>query len=376
MIAGLKRPILRDTGGLKSNIERSQPPALRIEGLSKHYGPIAAVAGVNLTAERGEVLAVLGPSGCGKTTTLRLIAGFEHPDSGAIDVGGRCVAVGSRCEPPEKRRVGMVFQEGALFPHLTVGGNVSFGLGNHSNKHEKVRKALQLVGLEGAEDRMPYELSGGQQQRVALARALAPEPEIVLLDEPFSNLDAALRSRVRTEVRQILNDAHATAILVTHDQEEALSLADRVAVMWDGRIVQVASPEELYLRPANRTVASFVGDAQFVDGMSNGRRVRCVLGELPAIGPFDGPVDVMIRPEILRLTPPTEENHANATVITRLFYGHDQLMRLELDSGAEVNARLGAYGGIRTGDRVHVGVRGAVLTFPKSWPEESRGLDS
>jgi iron(III) transport system ATP-binding protein len=200
---------------------------------------------------------------------------------------------------------------------------------------------------------------------VALARALAPGPEIVLLDEPFSNLDAELRAQVRVEVRQILATAGATAVLVTHDQEEALSLADRVAVMFDGRVVQAASPEELYHRPVNRTVAAFVGDAQFLPGEGTGRRVATDLGDLPAIGMVDGPVEVMLRPEALRLTPAGDEVTPNATVQHRLFFGHDQLMTLRLDTGRLLRARLGSYGGIRPGDRVHVGVRGAVLTFAR-----------
>jgi iron(III) transport system ATP-binding protein len=259
----------------------------------------------------------------------------------------------------------MVFQDGALFPHLTVGKNVAFGLPRGGDRDERVAAALRLVGLEEFAHRMPYELSGGQQQRVALARALAPQPEAILLDEPFSNLDAALRASVRAEVRQILADAGATAVLVTHDQEEALSLADRVAVMWQGKIVQDASPEELYHRPASRQIGVFIGDAQFLPGEAHGRRVQTELGALPVHGSAVGPVDVMLRPEILRLAPPSDEHPANATVLTRLFYGHDQLMRIRLDTGRTLNARLGTYGGIRPGDRVHAAVRGAVLTFPR-----------
>jgi iron(III) transport system ATP-binding protein len=309
---------------------------------------------------------LLGPSGCGKTTTLRLIAGFEELDEGSVEIAGRIVATADRSEPPEQRHVGMVFQDGALFPHLSVGKNVAFGLPRRAgNRDDRVAEALRIVGLAGYEKRMPYELSGGQQQRVALARALAPAPEVILLDEPFSNLDAELRAVVRAEVRQILADAKATAVLVTHDQEEALSLADRVAVMWEGRIVQDASPEELYHRPVNREIGVFVGDAQFVPGEGSGRRVHCELGELPTFGTAVGPVDVMLRPESLRLAHPADGQEANATVLTRAFFGHDQLMRIKLDTGSTLNARLGTYGGIRPGDRIHVSVRGAVLTFPK-----------
>ena len=198
----------------------------------------------------------------------------------------------------------MVFQDYALFPHLSVGKNVAFGLPrNAANREARVASALTTVGLADLGDRTPDQLSGGQQQRVALARALAPEPEVILLDEPFSNLDADLRASVREEVRQILREAGTTAVLVTHDQEEALSIADRVAVMLDGQIVQAGSPEELYHRPATRAIADFIGDVQFVPGEASGRRATTVLGDIPLHGPFDGPVDVMLRPEMLRLAP-------------------------------------------------------------------------
>ena len=341
------------------------PFALRATGLVKRFGPSTVVDQVNLNAVQGELVALLGPSGCGKTTTLRLIAGFEELDAGQIEISGRIVAAPGKSEPPERRQVGMVFQDGALFPHLSVAKNVGFGLPRGSDRRELVANALRMVGLSGFEDRMPHELSGGQQQRVALARAMAPNPAVILLDEPFSNLDAELRTTVRTEVREILKRAKATAILVTHDQEEALSLADRVAVMWDGRIVQDASPEELYHRPVSKKVGIFVGDAQFIPGTGIGRRVTCEMGELPSHTAVEGAVDIMIRPESLRLTLATDSVQPNATVLTRLFFGHDQLMKIELESGSTLNARMGTYGGIRPGDRVHVSVRGAVLAFPR-----------
>ena len=345
--------------------ERGQsvtPLVLEITGLVKRYKGVAVVDGIDLALRQNEILSILGPSGCGKTTTLRLIAGFEEPDVGTVEIGGQMMSRPGRCQPPEKRRVGMVFQDGVLFPHMSVGDNIGFGV-EASHRRERVAWALDVVGLGGMGTRMPYELSGGQQQRVSLARAIAPEPRIILLDEPFASLDAALRTRLRSEVRQILNDIGATAIWVTHDQEEALSLADRVAVMFSGKIAQLAAPEELYHRPVSRKVGEFVGDAQFLAGEAHGRRVVCELGELPAFGSAEGPVEIMIRPEALRLTPESNVDIPNATVVDRLFYGHDQLLRVKLDSGAVIHVRLGSYGGIRPGDRVGVSVRGAVLAL-------------
>ncbi|MBA2278336.1 MAG: ABC transporter ATP-binding protein [Chloroflexia bacterium] len=343
-----------------------QDIAVRCVGLEKRFGPIEVVRGVDLDAERGRLLALLGPSGCGKTTTLRLMAGLETLDAGTVEIAGRLVAGPGRDEPPERRRVGMVFQDYALFPHLSVARNVAFGLARRHETKRRMREVLDLVGLADFAERMPHELSGGQQQRVALARALAPNPAVVLLDEPFSNLDPELRLTVRREVRQILADAGATAILVTHDQEEALSLADRIAVMWDGRIIQTANPEELYHRPVDRRVAAFVGDAQFLPGEARGRRVDTVLGPLPLAGQAEGAVDVLLRPETIRLALAPEADPTNAQVTNREFFGHHQSLTVQLDAGGALRARLGSYGGIRRGDRVQVSVRGAVLAFPRA----------
>jgi iron(III) transport system ATP-binding protein len=296
---------------------------------------------------------------------LRLIAGFERLDAGTIELNDRLIGSPQVHVPPEKRRVGMVFQEGALFAHLDVADNVAFGLPRGSDRERLVTEALETVGLTGLGHRMPHQLSGGQQQRVALARALAPQPEILLLDEPFANLDATLRAQIRVEVRSLLRSLGATAVLVTHDQEEALSLADQVAVMLEGRIVQADSPETLYHRPVSPRVATFVGDAQFVDGAAAGRRVLTELGDLPLTRAMDGPVQVMIRPEQIRLVPPRVGEPANAIVEDRLFFGHDQLLRVRLDTGNAIQVRLGAYGGIRPGHVVHVAVRGAVTAFPQ-----------
>ncbi|MDP9412166.1 MAG: ABC transporter ATP-binding protein [Actinomycetota bacterium] len=335
--------------------------AVRLLGVSRSYGTVAAVRGLDLEVGSGEILALLGPSGCGKTTTLRLIAGFETPDAGTVEVGGKIVAGAGTRIPPEKRRVGMVFQDYALFPHLSVAQNVAYGLPNGKKRKARVEEVLALAHLEGLGERMPHELSGGQQQRVALARALAPEPAVVLLDEPFSNLDAALRTRVRIEMREILTDAGATAVFVTHDQEEALSLADEVAVMMNGTIAQKAAPEDLYHSPASREVAKFVGEANFLRGTAGEGCVRCVLGEIPAACPYKGEVEAMLRPEALRLTASPE---GDATVVGREFYGHDQLLKIRLSCGDVLHSRLGAGLGLKVGDRVSVEVAGRAVAFP------------
>ena len=340
-------------------------PAVRLSGVSRRYGTIRAARGLSLTVERGEILALLGPSGCGKTTTLRLIAGFEPPDEGEIEVSGNRVAGAKTIIPPEKRRVGMVFQDYALFPHLNVAGNVGYGLRRNGKRADRVAGVLRLARLDGLGERMPHELSGGQQQRVALARALAPEPAVVLLDEPFSNLDATLRARVRMEMRDILSAAGATAVFVTHDQEEALSLADRVAVMFDGEISQLAPPEEVYNRPATPEVARFVGEANFLSATAEGGRLRCSLGELDTNAPCRGEVRAMLRPEALSLSAPGGRG-APATVLGGEFYGHDQLVRLRLDSGEEVISRRWGALGFRSGDRVLVEARGTAVAFPAS----------
>jgi iron(III) transport system ATP-binding protein len=223
-------------------------PLLSCRGVSKRFGEVVALKNASLAVEEGALLALLGPSGCGKTTLLRLIAGFETPDAGEIWLRDKLIASAERAMPPEKRRVSMVFQDFALFPHLNVAANVAFGLPKGSDRSARVSELLSMVRLSGYESRMPHELSGGQQQRVALARALAPRPELLLMDEPFSNLDPAVRADVRREVRQLIRDVGITAIIVTHDQEEALSLAGEVALMMDGEVLQVGAPAEMPAR--------------------------------------------------------------------------------------------------------------------------------
>ncbi len=337
--------------------------AIRCQGLFKKFGEVQAVAGVNLSLRDGQFLALLGPSGCGKTTTLRLLAGFEPPDAGKIEIGGQMVSGSGGFVPPEKRSVGMVFQEYALFPHMSVADNVAYGLSKGTDKKTRVHQALSLVGLADMPSRMPYELSGGQQQRVALARALAPQPQLILLDEPFSNLDAGLRTQVRAEVRQILQQAQATVIFVTHDQEEALSLADEVAVMMAGRIVQTDSPQRLYQNPVSKQVATFLGSANFLPGQANNHQVTCELGQLPTLSLHQGQVEVMLRPEDLMLTP---DEAGIAQIIDREYFGHDQLLKLQLNnSGTLLQSRLlGSEGEFSPGQQVNLTIRNKVVVYP------------
>jgi iron(III) transport system ATP-binding protein len=388
------------------------PPALRCDGLSKSFGDVLAVHDLSLAVAPGSLVALLGPSGCGKTTALRLIAGFESADAGTVQIAGRTVVGPNRMIPPERRRVGMVFQDYALFPHLTVAGNVRYGLtttgastndasspphplttrvrqwiqdrwqsrpvlGMSDEIRQSVDDALDHVGLRHMAHRYPHELSGGEAQRVAIARALAPRPDVILLDEPFSNLDARLRTAVRLEVRQILKSAGAAAVFVTHDQEEAFSLADQVAVMLHGHIEQVASPQELYQFPASHAVAEFVGDADFLPGRFEAGAVRTELGLInpsasstdslpsPASPPADGAVDVLLRPESLRveLASATINNVDNvdnpiAVVIDRQYYGHDQVIAVQLPSSKIVHVRLGPTEQFVPGDQVRVHVDG------------------
>jgi iron(III) transport system ATP-binding protein len=383
-------------------IAATRPPALDCAGLRKSFGDVPAVRDVSFQVGPGEILALLGPSGCGKTTTLRLIAGFERADAGAVRIGGHPVVDEHRSLPPEARRVGMVFQDYALFPHLTVGANVQYGLDAPSGRSgglggrlsrlagryvpyarvapdDRVREALALVSLEDMADRYPHELSGGEAQRVALARALAPRPELILLDEPFSNLDTRLRASVRAEVRAILKRAGAAAVFVTHDQEEAFSLADRVGVMWEGRVAQLGTPLEIYRRPATRAVAAFVGDADFLPGRAADGVVTTALGSAATVGEVGrgDRVEAMLRPETVRVVagaasdPPGDGNWVTAQVIEHTYYGHDQVIALRLAGGALVHARLDFDANHAVGDTVRLRVEGPIVVFPAPAPPES-----
>ncbi|MGH9116976.1 MAG: ABC transporter ATP-binding protein [Acidimicrobiales bacterium] len=326
---------------------------VEVTGVSKRFGPVEVLADIAITAEPGRVVALLGPSGCGKTTLLRIIAGLERPDAGRVTIGGTVVtSIGdNRFVPPERRRVGMVFQDWALFPHLSVAANVAYGLPRRPDRSARVEHALAMVGLTGLGDRNPMTLSGGQQQRVALARAIAPEPAVVLLDEPFSNLDTALRVQVRGEVHRLLAELGITTVFVTHDQEEAFVLGDEVGVMNDGRIAQQAEPAALYARPIDPWVAAFVGDANLVDGEASGDRAATAVGPVPLAVPagLDGPARVLIRPEELGI-----ESGDTATVEVLEFYGHDSVYVVRLDAGGPLRVRIGSLPAFRPGDRVRV----------------------
>ena len=339
---------------------------LVVRGLEKSYGDVSVLRGVDLSVPEGALAAVLGASGCGKTTLLRIVAGFDTADRGMVKLGGTVVSLPGAHVPPERRRVGVVPQEGALFPHLTVAGNVGFGLSRAGRRGPRVEEVLELVGLAGYGPRMPYELSGGQQQRVALARALAPEPALVLLDEPFSALDTGLRAAVRDDVRAALRTAGATAVLVTHDQEEALSMADLVAVMDGGRIAQSAPPGDLYNAPADLGVATFVGEAVVLDVVAAGATAESALGPLTLRHPAaPGPGRVVVRPEQITVGRPGDGVPARVT--GTVFYGHDALVRLELDgyAGIPVAARQqGAPQAVAVGDSVAVQVVGPVSFYP------------
>jgi iron(III) transport system ATP-binding protein len=351
---------------------------LTVSGLHKAFGTHPVLSGLDLEIPAGAFAAILGPSGSGKTTLLRLLAGFERADAGTITIGDRVVdGPGADYVPPERRRIGYVPQEGALFPHLTVAANVGFGLQAKQRRSARTGELLESVGLAGMGKRYPHQLSGGQQQRVALARALAISPEVVLLDEPFASLDAHMRASVRADVQRICQGAGTTAILVTHDQDEALSMADRVAVLRDGRIVQYAAPQDLYTRPADPGLARFVGDANLIEGSVPGGlagTVDTVLGPLPLdpagfsqAGP--GPVTVMLRPEQLEVlsAEPAAAGLA-ATVVSCEYYGHDAVIRVRPDdqaAGQQIIIRTTGGPQLPPGSPVVVRARGPVIAWSR-----------
>ncbi|OFE18961.1 sugar ABC transporter [Humibacillus sp. DSM 29435] len=379
---------------------------LEVRGLRKCYTtgrhPTAALDRVDLTVEKGSFATVLGPSGSGKTTLLRCIAGFERADAGTIRLAGRDLDSPSISSVrPYDRDIGVVPQEGALFPHLSVARNVAFGIADRprARRRERVEQLLELVGLQGLGDRRPHQLSGGQQQRVALARALAPEPRLILLDEPFSALDAQLRVELREEVRGLLRSLGTTALLVTHDQAEAMTLADHLVVMRGGRVVAAGDPRQVYDEPVDAEMGRFLGEAVVVRGTLAGSgdtvTVDCVLGRLAVAAetgadrlPGRTDCDVLVRPEQLRVqrldgpveAPPwspgrtgsasapaaTSTAGATASVVAQSFYGHDALVRVRLDDGTQLAVRVPGSVRFGVGDRVRVQVDTPVWTYAGS----------
>lgn len=338
---------------------------LELIGVIQRYGKHTVVDGVEFRLEPGQIACLLGPSGCGKTTLLRCIAGFEDIAGGEIRVHGETVSQPDFRVAPEKRRIGMVFQDYALFPHLTVEQNVAFGLEqrNSSDATLRVRQLLATVGLSGQGSKYPHELSGGQQQRVALARALAPRPQLILLDEPFSNLDVGLRERLSVEVREILKREGSTAIMVTHDQHEAFAMADEIGIMHHGRIQQWDTPYNLYHRPANRFVADFIGQGVLLTGtVDTGNAVRMELGTLVSDTPVecnescshceDGcRVDILLRPDDIVHD---DASPVQAEVLQKAFRGADILYTLRLESGSEVLSLVPSHHNHGIGEKIGI----------------------
>lgn len=334
--------------------------ALSLQSVSKRFGSQQVLSNLSLEVAEHELLAVLGSSGSGKTTLLRLISGFEAPDAGSIEIAGSLVAGDAKFVPAEARRVGFVPQDAALFPHLTVADNIAFGLRGlgKADREGRVQELLKLVDLLGYESRKPHELSGGQRHRVALARALAPNPDLILLDEPFSALDAELRARLREDVRTVLKTTKTTAILVTHDQEEALSMADRVAVLRDGQFAQIGDPREIYQEPTDIELATFVGDSVLLDGVVTGGKIVTALGSLTPLNTVQEGAKgrVAIRPENFYLQP---NINGDGVVVGRQYFGHDALVEVKLPN-VTIRARANGPFAPEVGMRVTVWVRGSV----------------
>jgi iron(III) transport system ATP-binding protein len=345
---------------------------LELSGLRKSFGSAVALAGVDLRMEQGSRTAVVGPSGCGKTTLLRIVAGFESPDQGQLTLDGRRLADASGMVPAHLREVGFVPQDGALFPHLTVAANVGFGLPRDMpRRDERISQLMDMVALDGSLlQRRPHELSGGQQQRVALARALARQPKLMLLDEPFSSLDAGLRAATRKAVAQLLSDAGIATILVTHDQAEALAFADQLAVMDKGRFVQVGAPTDLYWRPVNAGTAKFLGQALLLQARIADGWAQCILGRVAVDDTqLRGDAQIMLRPEQLLLRRPTADRDegCEATVTDAVFCGAEYELAVEVSHGPVASTlmiRCPSTFAPRTGEKIGIAVQGTAHPCP------------
>lgn len=331
---------------------------IRTRSVSKSYDEEQVLSDFNLDVWKGSISGILGSSGSGKTTALRLIAGFDRPDAGIIEMKNEVIVSDEVWLPPEKRNIGMVFQDYALFPHLTVEKNIAFGLGKNDLEQGRLKEVIDMCNLSGLINKFPQELSGGQQQRVALARALAPNPEVVLLDEPFTSLDAQMARVLRDEVVELLKDTETTAIIVTHDQEEALSVCDVVSVLEKGKIIQSSTPQEIYLNPVSKTVANSVGDPNILKGFSIDGRVETSLGTF--VSAYEGALDVSIRPECIELNLDSEGSYI---VKECTFYGHDQVISFQNSKGEVFRARSLPNTIYEAGDKVNIEIS-EVTTFP------------
>ena len=333
---------------------------IRARSVTKSYGSEIVLSDFNLDIWNGSIVGILGISGSGKTTALRLLAGFDKPDSGIIEMRDKVISSEETFLPPEERNVGMVFQDYALFPHLNVEKNISFGLSRDEIKSGRLEEVLSMCNLETYRNKFPQELSGGQQQRVSLARALAPKPEVILLDEPFTSLDAHMARDLREEVVSLLRQTETTAIIVTHDQEEALSVCDVVSVLENGSVIQSATPQEIYLNPVSQTVANSVGDPNILKGFSVDGRVETSLGTF--VTAYNGALDVSIRPECIELLLDSEGSYV---VKECTFYGHDQVISFQNSKGEVFRARSLPNTIYEAGDKVNINIS-EVTTFPSN----------
>ena len=331
---------------------------IRTRSVSKFYDEEQVLSDFNLDVWKGSITGILGSSGSGKTTALRLIAGFDRPDAGIIEMKNEVIVSDEVWLPPERRNIGMVFQDYALFPHLTVEKNIAFGLGKNDLEKGRLKEVIDMCNLTGLINKFPQELSGGQQQRVALARALAPNPEVVLLDEPFTSLDAQMARVLRDEVVELLKNTETTAIIVTHDQEEALSVCDVVSVLEKGKIIQSSTPQEIYLNPVSKTVANSVGDPNILKGFSIDGRVETSLGTF--VSAYEGALDVSIRPECIELNLDSEGSYI---VKECTFYGHDQVISFQNSKGEVFRARSLPNTIYEAGDKINIEIS-EVTTFP------------
>ena len=333
---------------------------IRARSLEKTYGNEAVLTDFNLDVWKGSIFGILGVSGSGKTTALRLLAGFENPDSGIIEMYDKIVYDEETNIPPEDRNIGMVFQDYALFPHLNVEKNIGFGLTSKDINKGRLEEVLEMCNLKQYRNKFPQDISGGQQQRVALARALAPKPDVVLLDEPFTSLDAHMARDLRDEVVSLLRETETTAIIVTHDQEEALSVCDIVSVLEEGQVMQSATPQEIYLNPVSQNVANSVGDPNILKGFSKNGRVETALGTF--VSAYEGALDVSIRPECIELS---LDSKGAYVVKECIFYGHDQVVSFENSAGQIFRSRSLPSTIFETGDKISIEIS-EVTTFPSN----------